>query len=246
MQIRALAAERMNCRILQLTDFNLAKLAVVKETVLWLDGQDHSRWVLKTQMKSEGRSREELYLKIWNPTYIRRDNILAGIDVGFYDRQTTPALTGLIFHQGICRGYATNKCTRYWRRPWEERFYNLIQEKSAKTGYFSYQFSPYHVLRYRNQPSLVDLEGIYRLSELPALPIFHGHFDDVKYERYVTDLYNERYNSHIETRCAQVAGNETIGRPKPFLQRIVKFLWEQSMAYIKQRVNPNHVYLIQK
>lgn len=246
MRIFTVAAERMNCNIMQLTDFDLTKLRVVKETVLWLDGQDHSRWVLKTHMKSAGLGREELHLKIWNPTYIRRDNILAGIDVGFYDGQTTPALAGLIFHNGVCRGYATKTCARYWRRPWENRFYDLIQEKSAQTGYFSYQFSPYHVMRYKNQPSLIDLEGIYRLRELPELPKYHGRFDDRKYERYVADLYNERYNGPIETRRDRTVGNETVVHTKSFLQKAVKFLWTQSAAYTKERIHPHHLHLIQK
>jgi hypothetical protein len=167
----------MHCETLQLTDFDLTQCEIVKETILWIDGQDHSRWVLKTRVDSRRSRRSGVYLKIWNPTYVRRDNILAGIDVGFYDQVTTPALIGPIFHKGVCSGYVANECARYWGRRWEARFYRVIQDKTARTGYFSYQFSRYHVMRFNNQPSLIDLEGIYPIGELSALETSHGEFE---------------------------------------------------------------------
>ena len=238
----------MNYEILQMTDFDLTRLEVVKETVFWSGEHDHSRWVLKTPMKSVGFWQTPLYLKIWNPTYIRRDNILAGIDVGFYDEQITPALVGLIFHKGICRGYATSKCTHYWRRQWENRFHNLILEKSAKTGYFNYQYSRYHVMRYKGQPNLIDLEGIYPIGELRELTKFYSRFDDRQYEEYIVGLYNERCNYRIEQPQLQTVGKEPVGRVKHFLKRAVQSLWKQPITFFRKgtQINPNHVYLIQK
>jgi hypothetical protein len=233
-------------QILQLTDFDLTRLELVAERVMWLDEQDHSRWVLKTPIRFAGYWQTQLYLKIWNPTYVRRDNILAGIDVGFYDEQSTPALVGLIFHKGICRGYATSKCSHYWTRQWEDRFYKLILEKSAKTGYFNYQLSRYHVMRYKGQPSLIDLEGIYPIGELHELTKYRSRFDDTKYEQYIAGLYNERYKCRDQPEIQTLS--EPVGRDKHFLKRSVQSLWKQSITFFTERakISPNHVYLIQK
>jgi hypothetical protein len=238
----------MNYEIIQMTDFDLTKLEIVKETVCWLREQDHSRWVLKTPMKPLGFWQTQLYLKIWNPTYIRRDNILTGIDVGFYDEQTTPALVGPIFHKGICRGYATSRCTQYWRRQWENRFYDLILQKSAKTGYFNCQYSRYHVMRYKGQPNLIDLEGIYPICELRELPKYDSRFDDRQYEDYIVGLYNERCNHRIEQSRNQTVGNVPVGRDKHSLKRAVYSLWNRSITLLKKgpQISSNHLYLIQK
>lgn len=237
----------MNCKVLQLTDFDIRSLEVVKETILWLDGQDHCRWVLKTPAKSIGSTSGSMYLKVWNTTYIRRDNILTGLDVGFYDEQTTPALTGLIFHKGVCRGYATSHCTRYWRRPWEHRFYSLIQGKSLKTGYFTYQFSPYHVMRYKNQPSLIDLEGIYRLDALPELAKYHSRFDDRKYEQFVIDLYNSRSERKMNMPKRTPIKSTPPTWSTSFLVRTLKVLWRRSMEGCRKEkpITANHVFLIE-
>ena len=175
----------MNYEHFSLTDIDLRELDVIKENIFWLDEQDHSRWVLRTRKKSAAFGSQELYLKIWNPTYIRRDNILAGIDVGFYDDQITPALVGLIFHRGFCRGYVVRKCTPNWGAGVDELF-DLIKEKSEQTGFFSYQFSRYHIMRYKNRLNLIDLEGIYPIRDLPLLARYQSRFDDRNYEDFIT------------------------------------------------------------
>lgn len=233
-------------KTLQLADFDLTRCEVVKETVLWLDGQDHSRWVLKTD--SGGFGRNGLYLKIWNPSYVRRDNILAGIEVGFYDEQTTPALMGPIFHDGVCRGYVTNGCTRYWGRRWEAGFYRLIQDKSAKTGYFSYQFSRDHVMRFKNQPSLIDLEGIYPVGDLPALATYHGTFDDERYQGYIAGLYRERFHALETPTPNRAVASTPRRRGLSLLIAGASLVWRESIAGFRERkrMTRHHLDLIQR
>jgi hypothetical protein len=238
----------MNYAIFQLTDFDIKRLEVVKETVMWLDGQDHSRWVLKTPSKIAVLGHQELYLKIWNPTYIRRDNILAGIDVGFYDEKITPALVGLIFHKGICRGYAVKMCTRNWGRKLDNHFYDLIKEKSEITGYFSYQFSRYHIMRYKKCLNLIDLEGIYPIENLHSLTKYRSRFDDKKYETFITGLYNERFARPFEQSPIQPVLNEQVGGRSHLLKRVRSFLWKLPISFLKEAIKarPNHTYLIEE
>ncbi len=238
----------MNYEIFQLTDFDLTRLDVVQEYVRWIDDQDHSRWVLRTRREPSSFLNKELYVKIWNPTYVRRDNILEGIHVGFYDKQTTPALTGILFHKGICRGYVTHKCSRYWRRNWEKDFYSLIQKRTARTGHFAYQYSRYHVMRYKNQPSMIDLEGIYPIDELYNLINYHSKFDDKHYESYITDLYSKRYQRSAERPQIQTTENGAIERGTHFLWRGVRFLWNQPRAFLREKLQEktlSHLNLIE-
>lgn len=166
---------------IELHDLNLAKLKLIKETYQWFDNQDHSRWIFQSRESGD-------YFKIWNPTYIRRDHILRGLEAGFYDESTVPAFRGVIIAEGVCRGYVMHKC-----KPVRERdldFHALILEKTAQTGFFSVQYSRYHAMRYGTCFSLIDLEAVHHLSELRTLTSrYHCFFDDPEYERFVVDLY---------------------------------------------------------
>ena len=72
-----------------LENIDFSQLTLIKERSKKYKAQDHSRWVYKDV-------KNNLYYKMWNPTYIRKDNILKGISNGFYDIETTPALMGTI------------------------------------------------------------------------------------------------------------------------------------------------------
>jgi hypothetical protein len=79
----------MDYRRIALAEIDLQSLTPCKVTAKWYGTQDHSRWVLRSP--GDGLSGASYY-KIWNPTYVRRDNILAAIESGFYDERTVPAL----------------------------------------------------------------------------------------------------------------------------------------------------------
>jgi hypothetical protein len=169
------------CDNVQLTDIDLSKLKLIKETYLWIDNQDHSRWVFQAR-------RGDSFFKIWNPTYIRRDHLLQGMDCGFYDETTVPAFHALIFSKGFCRGYVTRKCIP--NRSKDPAFHAHILEKTAQTHFFCVQYSRFHAMRYGDKLSLIDLEAIHPLHELPLMPSYYRcFFDEPEYERFVIDLY---------------------------------------------------------
>jgi hypothetical protein len=171
---------------IQLRDIDLSGLRLLKESCHRFGDQDHSRWLFRTRRRSSGA--EDLYFKIWNPTYVRRDNLLRGIDSGFYDETTTPALRAVIQAGGVCRGYVMKRCLRH--RGKDAAFHALVLGKTVETGLFAVQYSPSHTMRCGETLSLVDLEAIYPLDELPGLPsVYRCFFDDPQYERFVIDLY---------------------------------------------------------
>lgn len=173
----------MNHRAIQLTDIPLRDLVPVKVTVCWIRGRDHSRWVLRTRHNGDKDGR---YFKIWNPTYVRRDSILSAIACGFYDDRTTPALDGLVFHHGICRGYVMTSGVANRRRSPE--FFDLVTARTRQTRHFHVQFSASHTITCKRRISLVDLEAVWPMADYPK---YRGEFDDIEYERFVAELYRE-------------------------------------------------------
>ncbi len=84
-----------------------------------------------------------------------------------------------------------------WCRPDRRRdppFHALVLRKTEATGLFAVQYSRSHTMRCGDQRSLVDLEGIHPLHELPLLSShYRCFFDDPDYERFVADLYGRTF-----------------------------------------------------
>ncbi|MDJ0701046.1 MAG: hypothetical protein QNJ07_14430 [Woeseiaceae bacterium] len=179
----------MEYSTIQLTDISISNLTPVKISLRHYGEQDHCRWVFR---ESQGGGSNTLFYKIWNPSYVRRDNILAAIASGFYDERTVPAFYGLVFHKGLCRGYVMNKGTiRY--NAFNDQIREFLCLRTYQTGYFCYQFAPWHTMVYDNGWSLFDLEGVYPIEDLPRLAKYHCEFDDPAYEQYVADLYKQLF-----------------------------------------------------
>lgn len=181
----------MHYEVLPLADIPIDRLTLVKQSVRWYGDQDHSRWVFRTSRSARLAGNDDVYVKLWNPTYVRRDNVLHGIDAGFYDVEVTPALRAVIFHRGACRGYVMHRAERD-RGP-HPGLYEIVKQKTARSGYCHVQFSPYHTLRYRDTWTLIDLDAIYPIRELPGIHALHAAFDCDEYERFVADLFNQAF-----------------------------------------------------
>tara|TARA_Y100000385_G_scaffold290201_1_gene362399 strand:- start:6777 stop:8267 length:1491 start_codon:yes stop_codon:yes gene_type:complete len=171
-------------KYISLDTIDVSSFQLIKERVSHYQNQDHSRWVFK---------KDNLYYKIWNETYIRKNNIINGILSGFYDKTTCPALYGLIFWEGICRGYIMHECNDYDRL--DEEFFKLIKNKTANTKCFTYDFCEQHVKKYKGQYTLIDLEGIYHLDyykikskEQKLLNIPGKFMANDQYKQYVESL----------------------------------------------------------
>ena len=164
-----------------LENIDFSQLTLIKERSKKYKAQDHSRWVYKDV-------KNNLYYKMWNPTYIRKDNILKGISNGFYDIETTPALMGTIFYEGICRGYIMKQVKRI-NNP-SDKFYNIIKQKTLSSGCFYFDYCEKHIMSYNNKPCLIDLEGIYPISELKNFlnHKYNSSFADNNYKEFVCSI----------------------------------------------------------
>ena len=173
----------MRLKIFSLTELDLTSMYSVKELICWYGNQDHLRWILK-----DGN----FFYKIWNPTSIRKNNLLKALDVDFYDENLIPAFVGLIFHKQECRGYVMKKGRQ--NKKLNPEIYDLLKNKTKRTNYFTYQFSPFHTIKLKKKYSLIDLEGVYHLSDLKKLKYYHCEFSFLDYKSFVYYLYNSKYH----------------------------------------------------
>jgi len=165
-----------------LENIDVSSFSIVKERKKLYHNQDHSRWVYYDN--------NNLYYKIWNSTYVRRDNILEGLNNGFYDDTTTPALKGLIYHEGVCRGYVMEKVNPLSDPNIIHNFYNIIKEKTAITKYFYFDYCKQHVMDFKGKPCLIDLEGIYPFINLQDFlkGEYNSSFADSNYKEFVCNI----------------------------------------------------------
>ena len=84
--------------IVSLDTIDVANMTPVYERSKYYGPFDYSRWVFRDEST-------RYYYKIWNETYVKSNNIISGLISGLYDETTVPALKGLIFYNGYCRGY---------------------------------------------------------------------------------------------------------------------------------------------
>jgi hypothetical protein len=170
-------------------------MQLVRKRVRCVGGQDHSRSVYRGPRLAAQVEDSSLLYKVWSPTYARCGNILDGLESGFYDSTTAPALVALIFEGPVCRGYVMEECTKYGKIP--RAFYERVKEVTAQTGRFHYDLTGCNIMRFGDRYSLIDLESVYPLSEAANLDAHHCRFAYKDYEKFVMSL-SPRYGQLAE------------------------------------------------
>lgn len=222
-----------------LNEIEIGQMTLIKERYVWHDRQDHSRWVFKLKKGNAFNCGNELFVKIWNPSYVRRDNILKAIDAGFYDESTTPALKYLIYHKGLCRGYAMDKCDTVYSLKLDEEFFEIIKEKSRKSGFFNAQFSPCHVMKYKKLFSIIDLESVFPISDLTIIHKQRAFFDYEAYENFIVNEYNnlnvgvrQKFSENMKNKNYFRDINQLFRFPQTICRQIVNSLTVVDGKYI--------------
>ena len=105
--------------IISLDTIDVESMTLASDRVKFYKNQDHSRWVYYDK-------ENDLYYKLWNETYIRKNNVITGFLSGFYDMELIPSFVGFIFWEGVCRGYVTKGCDEY--KQMDEDYYKIIKK----------------------------------------------------------------------------------------------------------------------
>ena len=96
----------MEIQFLKFNEQRIRHMRLVRERLNRYGDQDHQRWTYRRR----GFKGRMLYYKIWNPTYVRRNNMIDAIKAGFYDDVLTPALRAILLDDTGMRGYVTAAC----------------------------------------------------------------------------------------------------------------------------------------
>ena len=182
-------------KIISLDTIDVPNMTPIYERAKYWGKHDFSRWVFKDESTN-------LYYKIWNETYVKRNGVVSGLLSGLYDETTVPALVGLIFWEGVCRGYVMEHLgdvhTKEDMISDEDypKFYNHILQKVKDTNYFPYDLCQKHMRKYKDTISLMDLEGVhhideyeYRLKEHNDLGIKGLFINNQQWEKDIKDLF---------------------------------------------------------
>ena len=166
---------------IDLSSIDLPAMSLVVERIVHRNGQDHSRWVFLSRS-----SAEPLYYKVWNPGYVRRDNLLMGLESGLYTPATVPALKAVIMSGNQCRGYVM-AAGRRQRRP-TPALVHALWAATQVSGYFAAQYRPTHTIVANGCPSLIDLEAVHAIAGEPGWPVGKVAIEDPDYAALIHRL----------------------------------------------------------
>ncbi len=227
-----------------LDEIDISKFKIIKSREKWYGSQDHSRWIFYDETN-------KLYYKIWNDTYVRRDTVSTAFKSGFYDSELLPNFEGLIFWEGVCRGYVMRECEKYGVM--EDSFFNDIKERTKNTNMFAYDLCPNHVFKYQEKLTIIDLEGVYSLEEYDNKKREHhslgipGRFVEYElYESYINDL---KYKPLSEKQFLEMPLQKGKGGKEIILndyslktvEDVINFYSDKNnVDYIKSKLEPNN------
>ena len=155
-----------------------------------ISGVNHGRTVLFDPKK-------RLFYKIFHPDYVRRKYFVQAIKQNFYDGMV-PALIGLIYDGNMLVGYVTKQGKPLSTSEYDTHLMPVVLEEMLrkavnKTGMFYYDLISPNVVELEDGSfSLIDLDSIYTLEQLPNI---HKHNAKVKHDswrQYIEKIYNEK------------------------------------------------------
>ena len=160
---------------IKLSDIDLDSFDIVlNKAGRVLDGINHGRIVLNG---------DDIYYKIFDKEYCRRENFIKALEAGFFD-EVAPALQSLIEDDGKIVGYTMEAGETLDEIPFHfyQRILSLVKEKKM----FFYDLVPINIIKTKSgELSLIDLESVYDLDKLYTIS---KHNAVVKPDYYFTEL----------------------------------------------------------
>ena len=160
---------------IKLSDIDLDSFDIVlNKAGRVVDGINHGRIVLNG---------DDIYYKIFDKEYCRRENFIKALEAGFFD-EVAPALQSLIEDDGEIVGYTMKAGETLDEIPFH--FYQRILSLAKEKKMFFYDLVPINIIKTKSgKLSLIDLESVYDLDELYTIS---KHNAVVKPDYYFTEL----------------------------------------------------------
>ena len=175
---------------IDINDIDIGKCEVILDKAgRVVDGVNHGRQVIQDEEK-------DLYYKIFDQDYCRRQNFQDALNAGFFD-ELAPAFVAVIVDdiwidewliENSIVGYVTEGGTPLGSEFDEipKEFYEKVLDKAKETKMFFYDLVASNIIRTKDgELSLIDLESVYNLDELYTIS---KHNAKVKPDYYFTEL----------------------------------------------------------
>ena len=169
----------MDMNRINLKDIDLGSLGVIlNKAGRVVDGVNHGRMVLKG---------DDVYYKIFDKDYCRRENFVKALEAGFFD-EVAPALQSLIVDGDDIVGYVCELGeligSEFDKVP--DDFYQKVLSLVNEKKMFFYDLVSINIIRTKSgELSLIDLESVYDIEELYTID---KHNAKVKPDYYYTEL----------------------------------------------------------
>jgi hypothetical protein len=172
------------------------------------------------------------------------------MEAGFYDETIVSALTALIFHEGICRGYITEASRVTYKI--DRSFYETLKKKTIACDFFAIQFSRSHVGIHNDRYSLIDLEAVHPIKDLPKMQSLHAFFDDNDYGRFVTSRFLALYPGKradlgdyyfLSKKTRTTVRNKILSALYPI--RMLRIWQRQFQQWMNIKLRATHTHLIE-
>lgn len=223
----------MKVETVPLSSIDVDRLVLMVERIVWRGGVDHSRWVFRSP---RGDPLPMVY-KIWNPGYVRAENVLTGIAHGLYTDTTVPGLRGIIMERGQCRGYVTGMGTRLRRA--SPGLAHALWHATRTSGHFTYQYRVSHTRMVDGRATLIDLEGVYPVRGYRETFAENVHFEDADYADLVGRLQtgdlsaediDQMVNCHLKRSCHRIKVRGWISRKASGALRRLRLATRQTFS----------------
>ena len=171
---------------IQLNDVNFDAFECVKDKYnRMVDGISHGRAIYFDPQA-------QLYYKIFHPDYCRIDNFRKAINTNFFDG-LSPALTGLIYDSDTLVGYVTKAGPLLSANEFDyhlipQDFFRILKNRIKESGMFFYDLVPHNIILIDGEPSLIDLESVYDLSEYNNLSKHNATVKPVELDEYINEI----------------------------------------------------------
>ena len=171
---------------IQVNDINFNAYECVKDKYnRVVDGVNHGRAIYFDSVN-------QVYYKLFHPRYCRINNFIKAYKAGFFNG-LTPALTHLIYDDGLVVGYVTKAGPLLSPNEFDfhlipQDFFRILKNKIKECGMFFYDLVPHNIILIDGKLSLIDLESVYDLTEYNTLPEHNATIKPAELDIFVKEL----------------------------------------------------------